>query len=365
MTGLMLGMAVGDALGLPREGLSRRRAQRMFGDRVEPGLVFGRGLFSDDTEHACMTAEALLESDGVDGFTGVLATKLRGWLAAMPPAVGLGTLRALVRLWVGFSPARSGVPSAGNGAAMRAPVIGACIEHARLPAFVRASTRITHVDPRAEAGALAVAIAARHAVSGRCEPGPFFEDVRSHDECEPLLAALELVGARLGRRDTAAELARDLACEDGVTGYVNHTVPICLFAWLRRRDDFRGAIEEVVVLGGDTDTTAAITGALVGATGGVRAIPSQWIDGIRDWPRSVAFVRHLAERLAHEFSGEPSASPNRSSKPERVLAREKGGPSDFTREEPVFLFWPALPFRNFVFFAIVIAIGFRRLLPPY
>jgi ADP-ribosylglycohydrolase len=250
---------------------------------------------------------------------------------------------------------------------MRAPVIGACIDDEPLPAFVRASTRMTHVDPRAEAGALAVAIAARHAMAGRCDAATFLAEVRETIACEPFRSLFALLEARLDRGDEALELATDLHCEDAVTAFVNHTVPICLFVWLRHRDDFRGAIEEVIALGGDTDTTAAITGALVGATGGARAIPREWLDGVRDWPRSVAYVRSLAERLAHRFPGEPSASPHRSSKPERVLAREKGASSDriVTREAPVHFFWPALPFRNVVFFAIVVVVLFRRALPPY
>ena len=69
IAGLLLGGAVGDALGLPVEGLSARRAGRMFrrhpGDRLSHHFLPGRrGMFSDDTEHACMTAQALLASAG-------------------------------------------------------------------------------------------------------------------------------------------------------------------------------------------------------------------------------------------------------------------------------------------------------------
>src|SRR6185312_926598 len=129
LTGALLGTAVGDALGLPREGLSRRRARRLFGDSpIEHRFLLGRGMVSDDTEHACMTAQALLAApDDPARFARSLAWRLRGWLAAMPAAVGWGTLRAIVKLWLGFSPARSGVVSAGNGAAMRAPFLGASL----------------------------------------------------------------------------------------------------------------------------------------------------------------------------------------------------------------------------------------------
>ncbi len=166
ITGLLLGTAVGDSLGLPREGLSGQRAARLYGGPLRQRLVLGRGMLSDDTEHACMTAQALLTAgDDPVRFARALAWKLRWWLLALPAAVGWGTLRAIVRSWIGFSPSRSGVQSAGNGAAMRAPIIGAWLDDPdRVTAFVDASTRITHRDPRAGAGSLAIALAAHHAV---------------------------------------------------------------------------------------------------------------------------------------------------------------------------------------------------------
>jgi hypothetical protein len=96
ITGLLLGTAIGDSLGLPREGLSRGRAARIYGGPLRQRLVLGRGMLSDDTEHACMTAQALLVAGGDPRtFARVLAGKLRWWLLGLPAAVGWGTLRAL------------------------------------------------------------------------------------------------------------------------------------------------------------------------------------------------------------------------------------------------------------------------------
>src|SRR5206468_1623201 len=76
--------------------------------------------------------------------------------------IGLATLRAIVKSCIGFPPHRSGVFSAGNGPAMRSPIIGVVWGHdsAELASFVRRSTVITHTDPKAYHGALAVALAA-------------------------------------------------------------------------------------------------------------------------------------------------------------------------------------------------------------
>jgi ADP-ribosylglycohydrolase len=111
IAGVILGTAVGDALGLPREGLSRRRAEKLFGGPpLRHRLLFGRGMVSDDTEHTCMVGQALLRApDAVDSFARSLAWRLRWWLLGLPPGAGRATLRAVVKLWLGFSPRHSGV----------------------------------------------------------------------------------------------------------------------------------------------------------------------------------------------------------------------------------------------------------------
>src|SRR3954470_21302876 len=163
LTGCLTGLAVGDALGLPHEGLSPRRARRLFPDVDRYHFLFGRGMFSDDTEHACMTAQSLLASGGdAPRFARSLAWRLRWWLLGCPLGTGLATLKACLKLWLGFSPARSGVRSAGNGPCMRAPILGVALgDRAELlREFVRRSTRMTHTDPRAERAAIVVAWAA-------------------------------------------------------------------------------------------------------------------------------------------------------------------------------------------------------------
>jgi hypothetical protein len=128
-----------------------------------------------------------------------------------------------------------------------------------------------------------------------------------------------------------------------VSGYVYHTVPLALYCWLRRPGDFRGAVEEVIALGGDADSTGAVAGGIAGATVGAAGIPPDWLAGLFEWPRSAAWLRELAGRLADQFpsSGEPVG------------------------RGPLRLFWPGLVPRNLLFLAVVLAHGFRRLLPPY
>jgi ADP-ribosyl-[dinitrogen reductase] hydrolase len=197
--GSLLGTAVGDAIGLPYEGLSARRRGRLFRESGRHHLLAGRGMVSDDTEHACFTAQALITSGGdLHRFRRRLARSLRWWLLGLPAGVGLATARAILKLWVGVPPTRSGVYSAGNGPAMRAPILGVALgaDPERLKAFVGASTALTHSDPRAHAAALAVALAAHLGASGR------LSDAASYRQA--LAGLLSDAAATFARLDRAA-----------------------------------------------------------------------------------------------------------------------------------------------------------------
>lgn len=349
--GSLLGTAVGDALGLPREGLSPRRAERLFGPTLSHRFLPGRGMVSDDTEHACLVGQALLASDArPDAFARSLGWRLRGWLLGLPAGVGLATLRAVLKLWLGFPPQRSGVRSAGNGPLMRAPLLGVCLgDTPLLRETLRASTRITHTDPRAEEGALVVALAAHHGrtLGPGLDPAALLATLRAAVEGEELRRALDLVGEHLRQGSPPEALAGALGQARGISGYVNHTVPAVLYCWLRAPDDFAAALGAVVRLGGDADTTGAILGGIAGATLGAEGIPSAWVAGVREWPRSVAWLRRLAARLAERF---PTPGQALVSRPDL---------------RPVPLFWPGLPVRNALFLVVVLLHGLRRLLPPY
>ncbi|MBN1127187.1 MAG: ADP-ribosylglycohydrolase family protein [Sedimentisphaerales bacterium] len=350
MTGLLIGMATGDALGLPREGLSRERALRMFGSApLSHRFLLDHGMVSDDTEHVCMTAQALLAS-GMNPvrFGQSLSRRLRFWLLGLPAGIGWATLRSIIRLWLCKNWETSGVFSAGNGPAMRSPVLGACLgeDIKKLAQFVSISTRITHTDPRAEEGAMIIALAAHYAISHELDDFDaisFLTSLKESITQTKLLEVLQAVETALHDNCSAHELACRLSLKDGVSGYIVHTVPVCLFCWLQNPGNFRKAVEEVILLGGDTDTTGAITGALAGATVGFSQIPEEWVKGLWEWPRSVKWMKKLAEKLS-------------------IAYLTSGQPTDI---RPVRLAWYGIPLQNLVFIAAVLAHAFRRLLPPY
>ncbi len=344
--GCLLGTAVGDALGLPGEGLSKARQRRLFGRITGHRFFCGRAMISDDTEHACLVAQALLVSAGdAPAFRSALAQQLRLWLLGLPAGTGKATLIAAIRLWLGFGPERSGIFSAGNGPAMRSALLGVCYgnDPAHLRSLVRASTRLTHTDPKAEYGAFAVALAA-HAAASDTPPSPQSYQASLcaalGDDAQELTAFVAKTVASAEAGETTETFAESLGLSRGVTGYVYHTVPVVLHAWFRHPTDFRAAVLEVIGCGGDTDTTAAILGAIVGAGVGRQGIPPEWLDGLWEWPRSVAWMERLGARLAIATATQTAGQAVR---------------------------LPALGvlLRNLLFLAVVLYHGFRRLLPPY
>lgn len=345
--GCVLGTAVGDALGLAYEGLSRRRASRLLGEPDRYRLLFGRGMVSDDTEHTCMVAQSLIAAgDDVEKFARQFSWRLRWWLASLPAGTGLATARAILKLWIGFSHHRSGVYSAGNGPAMRSAILGAAVsDPILLRDIVRTSTRITHTDPKAEFGALAVALAARMASEPVTIDARTFEQrLRDLMTDESAGAFFELVAkttASVSQRESTEQFADSLGLRRGVSGYVYHTVPVVLHAWMTHPTDFAAAVTSVIRCGGDTDTTAAIVGGIVGCAVGRHGIPSHWISGLRDWPRTVDWMSALSHQLAES-------------------RRNAATISRVPRLPPL-----GIVVRNLAFLGVVLSHGFRRLLPPY
>ena len=338
--GCLLGCAVGDAIGLPYEGLPRRRARRFARLPLRHRFVFGRGMVSDDTDHSVFVAQALIRSGGeVEPFRRALAWRLRLWLLCLPAGIGWATLRSIVRMWLGFR--RSGVCSAGNGPSMRSGIIGAAVhtDSARRRALVEASTHLTHTDPRALAGALAVAEVCARLVSGVWTQKPSIEElatVLGEVSADPdWRASVDTILAACDSPDPIGAARQFFSGSGGVSGYVLHSVPFALVAWHRHFGNFRATIESIVQEGGDVDTVAATAGAMAGAVNGPEGIPPDWIKGLTDMPHGGDYVRALARRIADDS----------------VLVATHFSPMQVP--------------RGIVFTVLVLAHGFRRLAPPY
>jgi len=149
-------------------------------------------------------------------------------------------------------------------------------------------------------------------------------------------STLSRIEAGLVAQDSVDEFVLGMGLKRGVTGYSLHVVPVAIYAWLRHPNDFREALSAALNCGGDTDTVGAILGAMAGATVGEGGIPVEWREGVWEWPRSVAFMRKVAERLAEQMDSSSVVG-------------------------AVSLFWPGIIPRNLLFLAVVLVHGFRRL----
>ncbi|MFO0910019.1 MAG: ADP-ribosylglycohydrolase family protein [Isosphaeraceae bacterium] len=336
LAGTLLGTSLGDALGLPCEGMTARQIARRFGvlDRFH---ILGRtGYVSDDTEQSALVAQSLARyPDDVDGCIQAFRQSLFGWFCRLPWGVGLATARSCLRIGLGIRP--SGVFSAGNGAAMRSAIIGSffCDQPESRREFARALALVTHRDPRAVEGALFVA-----EVAAACAN---MTDVVTREqsiaEARRIVSNTQL-GAKLDQARKLADRHADVseAAEVlGTSGFVVHTVPFACFVFLRFGDDPMRAITEAIRAGGDTDTIGSIVGAWVGTLHGESSLPIELLDQIHDGPFGPSHLRALAACLGNQRSGDPGPAPQYSIVGAMV--------------------------RNLVLYPVILAHGFRRLVP--
>jgi ADP-ribosyl-[dinitrogen reductase] hydrolase len=227
---------------------------------------------------------------------------------------------------------------------MRVALLGVCFGERPevLRQMVQASTRITHCDPKAEYGAMAVAIAAHVASRGAdIDPQDYYQLLvdRLPDASMEFFELIQLAVNSAVAGESVQDFADSIGCVDGVSGYIYQTVPVVIQTWLRHQANYREGILEIIRCGGDTDTTAAILGGIIGARVGKSGIPQRWLADMVDYPRSIQWMEQLGRRLVEVLGG------------------------DLQPALPVMV--PALIGRNLVFLVVVLFHGFRRLFPPY
>ena len=295
--GAFLGCLLGDAVGRPFEMMSASDG------RIGPALDAmlgrpGRWTYTDDTEMTISVAESLTRVGSVSPED-ILATLAANYDAAR--GYGHGMKRAVEAFRSGRSTAFStwAEGSKGNGGAVRIVPI-ACAYHdgpVALAAHADAATAVTHAHPLGRAGAVAHAMALAHVL--RHAPG---QRVDGESLGAAVRGATAVAGTLLASRvDAALRIAQNLAApgeaarELGNGVLAEEAVPLALFSFLRWAPDFEAVVRNAILAGGDTDTTAAMSGALCGALVGEERLPSSWIERAETGPKGVAYVRSLAD----------------------------------------------------------------------
>jgi poly(ADP-ribose) glycohydrolase ARH3 len=299
--GALLGTFVGDALGMPVEGLPRQRIVEEYG--ILRGFVEGRlpaGTYTDDTEMAIGLAESLVDCGGFEpaDVASKFAANFTLWRG-----YGSRTCGVMSKLKAGASWERTGTDSWGNGAAMRIAPLGVVFcGSPDLEAHAETCARITHTHANAVAGAVVQAVAVGEAVRRGLlfieRDKQDFQDIlveAASGYGEAMVRPLErLANLRLGEdpESKAATLRSRFPCDVSAVG----SVPAAVASFLAA-DDFEEAVVVAVNAGGDTDTVGAMAGALAGAYFGASSIPADLLAGLAEEDKGRAYVESLGERL--------------------------------------------------------------------
>jgi ADP-ribosylglycohydrolase len=254
------------------------------------------GQYSDDTQLARELLISVREAGGWNpaAFAARIADLFR---TGADVGAGQGTRGAAQRLLAGASWRESGAPPpyAGNGSAMRAAPLGLLFagDPAALRAAAREQSRITHLDPRCTAGAVAVAGAALLTTApGPLDPRAVLRRLTVWVEAEDASVARAVAGIEgwltLEPSDAAARLRAEgldpghISSWLGISAFVTPSVAWSLYAFLRTPDDYWATVCTAVAVGGDTDTMGAIAGALAGARLGPDALPPDLLARLTD-----------------------------------------------------------------------------------
>ncbi len=297
--GCLLGLAVGDGLGARFEGQSAERIRARYHTVNE--LIYNPPnnelWYTDDTQMMIAVAETLAEHHTIleDRLCAAFVSNYvpsRGY--------GRGSRKVLEAMEDGKDyrhVAATVFPggSHGNGAAMRVAPVGLLFrdDHDRVWEQARASALPTHVHALGIEGAqvlaIAVAIASRQQTFDR---HAFFTDVVARcatDEFRQRITA----GSETTSFDDVGTLGNGIEALE--------SVPTAIACFALAPTSFETAVANAVLLGGDTDTIAAMTGAMAGAFLGVKAIPSHLLQILEDQSKGRTYLTELADRLVGAY----------------------------------------------------------------
>lgn len=292
--GCLLGLAVGDALGGRFEAQSADAIRARFAT-AEQLIAYPQEeiWYTDDTQMAIGISEALLERGEI-----IEEVLCRVFVANYVPSRGYGRGTRIVleamedgRDYRQVAEQHFPGGSFGNGAAMRVAPIGLLFrnDRQRLWEQARLSALPTHLHPLAIEGAQLLALAV--ALSSSMEQFDhtcFFAELLAACESEEYKTKLEAAARVQSPADLAGLGNRNEAL---------HSVPTAIASFALTPESFEATISNVIFLGGDTDTMAAMAGALSGSYRGASRLPSRLVNLLESSPKGQKYLRQLAGQL--------------------------------------------------------------------
>jgi ADP-ribosyl-[dinitrogen reductase] hydrolase len=280
IVGSVLGLALGDAVGAPFEGRRAAEVPDPLPALELPWMDLPPGSTTDDTAMARNLVRSLAARGEFDPDD--LVARHLEWFRSGPPDVGGFTRRVLSRVDRGedaFEAAkavweeRGPEVSAGNGSVMYCAPLG--LAYANRPEELREVaprlSALTHHDERCRTAVLAVTLSIAALARGQSAEGA-------------LAATLAAVADREGGEELEylvemAGVGRQIDGPD--QGFCLFTAGVALQSLLGT-GDFETEVSRVVALGGDTDTNAAVAGALLGTLVGKGGLPHAWLYRLED-----------------------------------------------------------------------------------
>jgi len=292
--GCLLGTAIGDALGAKREGGRMCRSE----DIVSLAQRLEQLIYTDDTHMTIGVAESLIECKGFDGEH-MAQTFIKNYDAEPWRGYGPGPPRIFRMIkdgeaWCSAANRLYRGGSFGNGSAMRVAPVGLLYYHnlQKLREIAHQSSSITHSHELARAGAAlqayAVALALNTPSDEAIDKEAFLSRLHDFIPNQIYQEKLAQIAELLGEQDKAKVVA---ALGNGIEAA--KSVPTAIYCFLRQPRSYEDVVVYAISLGGDTDTIAAMAGAISGAYLGIEAIPPEWQAKLEN----KEYIESLAERL--------------------------------------------------------------------
>ncbi|MEW6368593.1 MAG: ADP-ribosylglycohydrolase family protein [Acidobacteriota bacterium] len=281
--GALVGLAVGNVLGLGFEGIRRSELRQIWpGGSLSAPL---RELVQPWDDDLAMAMELAWHLDGTGGDVepAELLQRYVRWYAENGRGIGNLTREVLELAVEGsrVSPAervwrrRGGSASdssAGNGAVMRVAPVGVRFRQdpERVVGNALADAALTHYDPLCQWTSAAAAVLVADMIEERVTPLDLFLPAQGcPDPTLKLILEeppLDIEGGNFDGHDM---------------GYTLHAWKVALWA-SHAPGDYQKLLQRVIRCGGDTDTNGAVAGAVLGARFGLGSIPAKWTQAVRD-----------------------------------------------------------------------------------
>ena len=267
--GCLLGQLAGDALGSLVEFETPEHIRRVYPDGVRELADGGTwdtiaGQPTDDSEMALMLARLLAKQGRYD--PGHATDAYIFWLDSGPFDCGYTVASGLQ--------GRHNPESQANGAMMRISplgIFGANHDLDKVAEWARQDAAITHVHPVCQQANALFAMAIAHAIRSGCDAQDLYGQIVTWARDMLVDESLFAVAQRAAEAPPADYVYQ--------AGWVLTAFQNALWQLLHAQDPEQ-AIIDTVMRGGDTDTNAAITGALLGAVYGSNAIPERWVNAV-------------------------------------------------------------------------------------